>query len=169
MPTTKNDRSNNYTLRCWSSRHCIVCTFVHIHQAIGQDQFQNKKGFFCIFVIFGHFQSICHICHDQYRFLWTAIRGFISEFGLYFHGENFRLNRAPIKHWTHKQKLQKVLVQESESTFTFESNYPKASVPPFPVSSAPPPPSSPSTLKPRPPLLAVCQSSHLKLLPWATS
>ena len=77
MPTTKNVRSNNYTLQCWSSRHCFVCTFVHIHQAIGQDQFQNKKGFFCIFVIFGHFQSICNICHDQYRFLWTVIRGFI--------------------------------------------------------------------------------------------
>ena len=35
---------------------------------------------------------------DQYRFLWTAIRGFISEFGLYFNGEYFRLKQALTKH-----------------------------------------------------------------------
>ena len=67
---------------------------------------------------------------------WEA---YFSEFGLYFHGEYFRLNRALIKHWSQIQKLQKIMVQKSESTFTFESNLSKSfcsSLPCFLCSSA---------------------------------
>ena len=46
------------------------------------------------------------------------------------------------KFWCKKVKVLSLL----------ESNCPKASVPPFLVSSAPPPPLSPSILRPRPPL-----------------
>ena len=56
--------------------------------------------------------------------------------------------------------------RESNNTFTFDN---KSFSPFFPLLLCSSTPSSPSILRPRPPLLAVCKSSHLKLLPWATS
>ena len=114
---------------------------IQIRKPIYQKHFPHKFHLTCYFIALS--TPFCLDCNK---------RGFISEFGLYFHGEYFQLNRALFKHWSQLRKLQKILVQESESTFTFESNCPKASVPPFLVSSAPPPPSSPSILRPRPPL-----------------
>ena len=66
-----------------------------------------------------HLRHWLQFWHGVYRSLFTAIRGYISEFCLFETYEHFRVNRHLIKHWkvkiNHKtRKLQKTILDDQK-------------------------------------------------------
>ena len=118
--------------------------FLHVAKQI-QSEYLYIRVLFVLYIL--------KQLRDQYRFLWTAIRGLF--FWIRFIWTLRVLSAPPSPHQAlnRKQKPQKIMMRkvESERTFTF-TNKSKSFSPSFPLLLCSSTPLSPSLLRPRPPL-----------------